>query len=45
MVYFCEGCENNGDSRSSLKHAESCESKKVIKICMKSGKGMHLPKE
>ena len=45
MIYLCEGCEENGDSRNSVKHAETCEGKKIIKVCMKSGKGMHQPKD
>lgn len=46
MVHLCEGCGANGDTRSEVEHKDDCPDKfKITKICMKSGKAPHLPKD
>lgn len=41
MVYYCEGCEEHGDSSFEIKHKPECKNK-VVKVCMKSGTAPHL---
>lgn len=46
MVWYCETCEDTGDSQYEVKHKADCSNKsKVIKVCMKSGIPPHLPEK
>lgn len=41
IVYYCEGCQETGDSQGEVKHKPDCQSKNVIKVCSKSGTPPH----
>jgi hypothetical protein len=41
ITYYCEGCQETGDSSAEVKHKPDCASKNVIKVCSKSGAPPH----
>jgi hypothetical protein len=41
ITYYCEGCQETGDSSGEVKHKPDCATKNVIKVCSKSGTPPH----
>ena len=41
ITYYCDGCQETGDSSGEVKHKPDCASKNVIKVCSKSGAPPH----
>ena len=41
ITYYCDGCQETGDSSGEVKHKADCANKNVIKVCSKSGAPPH----